>query len=229
MKLATFCFNTQRQTLPKIPQLFRRQSVPPPLQRLLRCLRILRRQRILVGLSTGIRLQNWPTAVIHRVEIRRVRRPFLRCDDVMKMGLAPLLCRSRSVGWSGIFLKCPLLSAKVAMGPRNHHSVEDVTAVNALVNFYPSSTKTKGVLPVTQIPAQTITEFGFWRCSTIADMLGASALQLLSFWWLWACSVVNSFSSANRIRYKFWGMMRQRSCWHLSSGTRLSAVRSWTL
>ena len=45
---------------------------------------------------------------------------------------------------SGILLKCPLLSAKLATGPRYHHGVQDVTAVNVLVIFTPHRRKPKG-------------------------------------------------------------------------------------
>ena len=106
------------------PQLFRLQSVQPPLQRQLQ------RLQNFVRLSTGPGLQNLPNAVIHRVEIRRVERPFRRCK-VGKMCLR----RFRSVGWNGILLKCPLLLAIVATGPRNHQSIQGVTAANGLVIF----------------------------------------------------------------------------------------------
>ena len=101
-----------------------------PLQRLLQSL------QIFVGLSTGPGLQNWPNPIIYRFQIRRVGRPFRRCDEIGKIGLTQLLPRFRSVCWSGILFKCPLLSAEVATGPRNHHGVQDVTAVNVLVNLY---------------------------------------------------------------------------------------------
>ena len=139
------------------------------------------------------------------------------------MDLAPLLRRFCTVGSSGILLKWSLLSAKVATDPRNLHGVQDVTAVNALVKFYPLTDKKKGVLPVAKIPAKTITDFRFWRCSTIEDVH-----QLLSFWWLWACSMANSFSSMNRISSQFRGVTRRRSRRHLSSHARWSAVRTWT-
>ena len=53
------------------------------------------------------------------------------------MGIAPLLRRFRFMGWGGILLKCSLLSANVATGPRNNHGDHYTTAVNVLVNFYP--------------------------------------------------------------------------------------------
>ena len=74
------------------------------------------------------------------------------------MYLAPLLRRFRSVGWSGILLKCSLLSAKVATGPRNHHGVHDITAVNVLVNFYLLVDENQRGLPG---GAQTMVDFGF--------------------------------------------------------------------
>ena len=81
--------------------MFRRQSVPPPPKRLLQSL------QIFVGLNKGSGLQNWPNAVINGVKMRRVGRKFRWCDEVGKTGLAPLLRRFRSVGWSGILLKWP--------------------------------------------------------------------------------------------------------------------------
>ena len=71
------------------------------------------------------------------------------------------------------------MSAEVAMGPRNHHGVQDVTAVNVLANFYPLIDENQRGLTGGEIPAQTITDVGFCLCSTMADVPGASVYQLL--------------------------------------------------
>ena len=89
--------------------------------------------------------------------------------------------------------------------------------IGFFANFYPLIDENQSFLLVAQISGQTIRVFGFWLCSTIADVSGASAHQLLSFWWLWACLMVNSFSSVNSIRSKFRGVTRRRRSRHLSS------------
>ena len=87
----------------------------------------------------------------------------------------------------------------------------------------PKGRKFRPKLPVAQTPAQTITNFGFWRCLLIADVQGASA-HYAPVVLMWACLIVNRFSSVNRISSKFRGSTRRRS-----RRRRLSAVRSWTL
>ena len=84
--------------------------------------------------------------------------------------------------------------------------ITDVTAVNVLANFYSLIDENqRGLTGGANSDPNHINDFEFWRFSTIADVPGASAHQLMSFWWLRACSILNSFLSVNRIRSQFRG------------------------
>ena len=65
--------------------------------------------------------------------------------------------------------------------PRNHHGVQGVTSVNVLVNFYPIIDENQRGLTGDANSGSNHHGLGFWRCSTIADVPGASAHQLLLF------------------------------------------------
>ncbi|GFW37654.1 uncharacterized protein TNCV_415401 [Trichonephila clavipes] len=54
---------------------------------------------------------------------------------------------------------------------RKYNSFNNVPLVHFLIDFNASSKKTKGVLPLAQILPQTITDFGYWRCSTMPRCL----------------------------------------------------------
>lgn len=64
--------------------------------------------------------------------------------------------------------------------------------------FTPLTRKTRSVLPLVQIPPQTMTDFEFLQCSTIAEVLGAFTDQILLFWELRACWTIKSFSLVKR-------------------------------
>lgn len=143
-KVASLCVPTEHQTLAKIfcrgTHLFRRQSVPFPTQG------TLQRLQTFVGLCAGPGLQNGPDAVVHRIEIWRVGRPFSRRDEVRKMGPAPLLSSFRLVRRCGVLLKCPTCIAEVLLSPRKYGGLENVATVHFLVDFDPFLHENEGGL-----------------------------------------------------------------------------------
>lgn len=97
------------------------------------------------------------------------------------MGSAPVLSRFRLVSRCRVLLERPIRIAEVLLGPRKYDGLKNVVAVEVLVDSDPLFHENEGVLPLAQIPPQTITDAGFWRCSTMADVPGASEDQILSF------------------------------------------------
>lgn len=74
-------------------------------------------------------------------------------------------------------------------------------------------TKTIGLLPLTQIAPHTITDTGFRSCLVMSDVPRSSVDQLLSFWWLYACFIVHSFSSMKKIPTEFKGACQWSRRW----------------
>ena len=68
--------------------------------------------------------------------------------------------------------------------------------------FAPAVTKMRSVRESAEIPAQTMTEAGFWHRGINFKFSGTSLTlgeRILSFWEFEACSIVNNFSSENNI------------------------------
>ena len=104
----------------------------------LRCNNCFRTSKFLCGLAQAYGLQNEPYAVIHRVEIRRVGRPFC-CHSCVAL----VLRAGAESRWS---VHCCF--PKWRPGPKSHHGVQGVSVVNVLSILTPSSTKTRGISPV---------------------------------------------------------------------------------
>ena len=95
----------------------------------------------------------------------------------------------------------------MATSPRNHHGIQDATAIIVLVNFYPLIDETQRGL--TGGGNSVTNHHRLWTLAVLDDSrrsgsLGAAApvvLMIVGF-----CSMVISFSSMNRIRSHFTGV-----------------------
>lgn len=145
------------------------------------------------------------------------------------MSLALLLSRFRHVRRRRILLERPVVTVRVLLDLGQHFGLENNAATTSMINFHPLINENQWVLPLAQIPPQTMTDYGFRRCLAMTDVPRASTDHIWSFWWLWACSLANGLSSVKRKGCHRWPVARHLSWRFLWSPTRLFfSVRSWT-
>ena len=146
-------------------------------------MRELRRLQTFMRISTSSRLQNGPHRIIHRVQVRRVGRPFLGTNEPRKIGLAPVLSFFCLVGRSRVLLKLPDSATEMALGPRLHNLLENFLEV-AFVDFYTRIHKNKGFVWKISHLSRFHEQLFSWKCANCG---------VPSFWFF---NVLRSWRSA---------------------------------
>lgn len=105
-------------------------------------LQILYRYTVLLA-AQQMQMQSRPHTVVHWLEIRQRRRPFLRRDQSWKVSFAPLLSSFRPVGSRRSFVEMSLLYRQGAAGHTEVPRIRVSRSVKILVNFHSLAHKNK--------------------------------------------------------------------------------------